>query len=136
MGLYLGYDKVANGGYVENPNKLPAGKEVLWSGSLSPTERDTYTYVTIDKNVYDYDFLLVDVGAGEHLEGRTTVILTVEGKGVKCAVRGDLFYLTESYRFTFGVETDGLNKIGFKVQNMTQYSLSDIKMYRVLGVRL
>lgn len=136
MGLYLGYDKVANGGYVENPNKLPAGKEVLWSGSLSPTASNTYTYVTIDKNVYDYDFLLVDVGAGEHLEERTTVILTVEGKGVKCATRNDLFYLTESYRFTFGVETDGLNKIGFKVQNMTQYSLSDIKMYRVLGVRL
>lgn len=117
-------------------NEIKSKKEILWSGSLSPTASNTYTYVTIDKNVYDYDFLLVDVGSGEHLEGRTTIMLTVEGKGVKCAVRGDLFYLIESYRFTFGVETDGLNQIGFKVQNMTQYSLSDIKMYRVLGVKL
>lgn len=120
----------------EKIGETKSKKEVLWSGSLSPTANNTYEYITIDKNVYDYDLLLVDVGSGEHLEGRTTVILTVEGKGVKCATRNDLFYLTESYRFTFGVETDGLNKIGFKVQNMTQYSLSDIKMYRVLGIKL
>lgn len=117
-------------------NEIKSKKEVLWSGSLSPTANDTYKYVTIDKNVYDYDFLLVDVGAGAHLEGRTTITLITEGKGVKCAVRGDLFYLTESYRFTYGIETDGLNKIGFKVQNMTNYALSDIKMYRVLGIKL
>lgn len=110
--------------------------DTLWTGSFSPTANNTYKYITIDKNVYDYDFLLVDVGAGKHLEDRTTVILTVEGKGVKCATRNDLFYLIESYRFTFGVETDGLNKIGFKVQNMSQYSLSDIKMFRIIGVKL
>jgi hypothetical protein len=130
MALYLGNEKIA--GNITEKKKM----EVLWQGSLSPTADNTYIYVTIDKNVYDYDFLLVDVGAGEHLTDRTTVILIIEGRGVKCAVRGDLFYLSESYRFTFGVETDGLNQIGFKVQNMTQYALSDIKMHRIIGVKL
>ena len=130
MALYLGNEKIA--GNITEKKKM----EVLWQGSLSPTASNTYRYITLNKNVYNYDFLLIDVSAGEHLTDRTTVILITEGQGVKCAVRGDLFYLTESYKFTFGIETNGLNEIGFKVQNVTQYALSDIKMHRIIGVKL
>ena len=111
-------------------------QEVLWTGSFSPTADNTYRYMTLSKNVYDYDFLLVDVGSGTHLENRTTVVLTIEGKGVQCAVRSQLFYLVDSYCFTFGVITDGLNQIGFKVQKYKNYSLSDMTMQRIVGIKL
>lgn len=117
-------------------NEIKSKKDILWAGSFKATANDTYNYMNIDKNVYDYDFLLVDVGTTIHLDNRITVVLTVEGKGVPCAVRSQLSYFIDSYCFTFGVSTDGLNKIGFKVQNSRNYSLSEIIMYRIIGVKL
>lgn len=129
MALYLGNNKIAG-------NTTPERKfEVLWTGNFSATAENTYNYMTIDKNVYDYDILLIDVSAGNRLSDRTTVILVTEGKGVECAVRSQLFYLIDSYRFTFGVTTDGYNRIGFKVQKFSHYSIGDIKMQRIVGIK-
>ena len=117
-------------------NAVKSKKEVLWTGSFSPTANNTYRTMTISKNVYDYDFLLIDVCAGDALLNRKTVILVIEGQGVTCAVREAVFYNLESYRFSFGVQTDGNKTIAFKVQDMSNYTLSEIKMTKIIGVKL
>lgn len=111
-------------------------KEVLWEGTFKCTTQGEYSYFTIDKNVYDYDFLLADVSAGNGFTDRITSIITIEGKGVTCGCRGDLHYLIESYMFCFGVQTDGLNKIGFMVKSMKNYTLNDVKLHRIIGIKL
>ena len=128
MAMYLGSDKIAGDGRVQ--------KEVLWEGTLKCATQGEYSFVTINKNVYEYDFLLADVSAGAGLTDRTTVVIITEGKGVTCGVRGDLHYLTASYMFCFGVQTDGLNKIGFMVKSMGNYTLNDVKLHRVIGIKL
>ena len=110
-------------------------KDILWVGDFAATAENTYRYMTIDSNIYDYDMLLLDVSAGTLLTDKTTVELVVEGKGIECAARGQLFYLIDSYCFTFGVITDGLNQIGFKVQKYKNYALGDIKLQRITGIK-
>ena len=111
-------------------------RETLWTGSFSVSTTNAFSYLTLSKNVYDYDFLLIDVGAGDSLLDRTTVMLLIEGKGVTCGTRSQIFYLLESYAFAFGVQTDGLNKVGLMVRITKNYNVDTIKMTKIVGVKL
>ena len=130
MALYLGNEKIA--GNITEKKKM----EVLWTGSFSPTTLNTYASMTISKNVYDYDFLLIDVSTANSKVDRTTVVLVIDGKGIECGVRGNLFYLLESYRASFGIYTDGYNTIYMKVQEATNYTPSQVMINRIIGVKI
>lgn len=110
--------------------------DTLWTGSFSPTANNTYRGMTIDKYVYDYDFLLIDVSTSNSKTEKTTVVLVIDGEGIECGTRGTLFYLLESYRVSFGIYTDGYNTIYMKVQEATNYTYSQVTMNRIIGVKL
>lgn len=110
--------------------------EVLWTGSFSPTANNTFRDMTISQNVYDYDFLLIDVSTNNSITEKATVILIIDGEGITCGVRGTLFYLFGSYRVSFGIYTDGYNTIGIKVQDATNYTYGEVTMNRIIGVKL
>lgn len=130
MAMYLGSEKVAG------TSTIKSKRETLWSGSFSVSTTNTFSYLTLSKNVYDYDFLLIDVCAGNALLDRTTVMLLIEGKGVSCGTRSQLFYLLDSYAFAFGVQTDGMNKVGLMVRILKNYDVSTVKMTKIVGVKL
>ena len=117
-------------------NEIKSKFNVLWSGSFSPTEHNVHRGLTIDENVYDYDFLLIDVSTNDSDTEKTTVTLVIEGEGVACGVRGNLFYLLDSYRLSFGIYTDGYKTIYLKIQDATNYTYTDLTMNRIIGVKL
>ena len=90
----------------------------------------------IDKYVYDYDFLLIDVSTNDSKTEKTTVVLVIDGEGIECGTRGTLIYLLESYRVSFAVYTDGYKTIYLKTQDLTNYNPSDVTMNRIIGVKL
>ena len=110
--------------------------DTLWTGSFSPTTNNTYRGMTIDKYVYDYDFLLIDVSTSNSKTEKTTVVLVIDGEGIECGVRGTLIYLLESYRVSFAIYTDGYKTIYLKTQDLTNYNATDVTMNRIIGVKL
>lgn len=110
--------------------------DTLWAGSFSPTTNNTFRDMTITQNVYDYDFLLIDVSTNNSKTEKSTVTLIIDGEGITCGVRGTLFYLFGSYRVSFGIYTDGYNTIGIKVQDATNYTYGEVTMNRIIGVKL
>ncbi len=111
-------------------------RETLWTGSFSVDATNVYSFLTLDKNVYDYDILFIDVCAGDAMLDRTTVPLLIEGEGVTCATRSQLFYLLDSYAFSFAVQTDGINKVGLMVRILKNYSVGTVKMTKIVGIKL
>ena len=117
-------------------NEIKSKFDVLWTGSFSPTTNNTFRDMTITQNVYDYDFLLIDVSTNDSKTEKATVTLIIDGEGITCGVRGTLFYLFGSYRVSFGIYTDGYNTIGIKVQDATNYTYGEVTMNRIIGVKL
>lgn len=108
---------------------------VLWEGSIATSSIGVSNSVAVSDSVYNYDFLLVEVSAGNSASERICLTLPTGRYSVTTYVSGYLF-LIGGYNASVIVNANGYSAVGFLVKEVHGWNVSDIKLNRVTGVKL
>lgn len=118
-----------------NTNVQQKRMVTLWSGSTYSNSIGTYATIVTSESVYNFDFLLVDISAGNSTHERITLVLPTGQYAVTTAVSGYLFILG-GYRASVIVQANGYSAVGFCIKEVQGWAATEVRMNTVRGVKI
>lgn len=108
---------------------------VLWEGSIATSAVGVSNSIQTSDSVYNYDYLLVEVSAGNSASERICLTLPT-GQYAKTTYTSGYLFIISGYRASVIVNANGYSAVGFLVKEIQGWNIDNIRLNKVTGVKI